>query len=270
MQDNIITMRGNKDEWNNFVQTLKVFGIGPYQYLRPIIIDTPKFEFDKMKQFVNSIITEYNQSRTVDIITNTQEVTTTDGTFLQIGKKYGFEREIFMKPKGRTVTSPIVHGFGREVAIAEENYIINEILKLDKVNKIKVKTSKFDLSFIVKESYDLDRCVLIIPSNFIDIIYDDKKFVGRLKYGRYTTIDDRIKILIIPEIILKDKAILVGEMSCLWRHVKHLNPITDKLENIHIILKKDRVDDEIDVEMKTLIKLDIILPEKIKIFEIID
>ena len=262
----IITFRGNKELWNKFVDNLKVNKKEVWEVLEPFIESYSKYEFKRVLQFMQTTLSEYHFSRIIDKIVSAREVSVPSKDFVQIAEHFLIEESFFQDEKEG---EPAIHGLGGNIAHGEQDYIIKQILNNEKISKpIKITEKQLTLQFLSEKVRNFIDPIILISTKFVSQLYTDKAANYRLKYGRIEILDNRIKLIFIPESILSNKIIVLESLSCYWFYIKKYNPITENQEILQIEIGNINKDGKTSVLVRTVGKLNINNHEKIKIYEV--
>ena len=221
------------------------------------------FDKEKIKQFNELTLEEYNNDLIIEKVVKVDLVNKTDGSFIQLGLRPLVEDDIFKKFKDVEVY-PHLPGLGRHVAIGERDFLIKCILDNKEVKKEKLEKEKlFDFP---SYAYEFNKATILISLDFF--IELSMKLMHRIKYENGKTILDNNYILnFVPGEMMKNKMIIISPDAVLWQKEKFFNEFTKQDEKMDIQIKPASMG-KVDILVRSVNKIKCIDPELIKILEV--
>lgn len=218
---------------------------------------------EKIKQFNELTLKEYNQDMIIEKIVRVDLVDKTDGKFIQIGLRPLVEDDIFRKFKDVEVY-PHLPGLGRHVAIGERDFLIKTLLEDKKIKRETLNKEKL-LDF-PSYAYEFSRATILISLDFF--VELSQKLMHRIKYENGKTIlDSNYNLDFIPGDMMKNKIIILSPDAVLWQKEKFFNKFTKEDERIDISLRPAPME-KADILVRSVNKIKSIDNELIKILEI--
>lgn len=214
---------------------------------------------EKVKKFNEYTIEDYSRSLVIEDIAKINFVKKIDDTFTQIGIRPLIEDEILIDPS----FSEYLPGVGRMIAIGEEDFLIQNILKSKEIKSISVNE---DIKEFPKYLEFNDTIILLSTKFFVEVF---TKLINRIDYEeKCPRLDRRYKIISIPEKLLGNKIIIIGKDAILWEKELFDNETTGKEEKIDIKIKPAEQFGKVDITIRSVNKIKYLNPELIKILEI--
>ncbi len=218
---------------------------------------------EKIKQFNELTLKEYNQDLIIEDIIKVELVNKTDGKFIQIGLRPLVEDDIFRKFKDVEVY-PHLPGLGRHIAIGERDFLIKNILDNKKIKRKilnKEKLLKFPSS-----AYEFSKATILISLDFF--IELSQKLAHRIKYEKGKTIlDNNYNLDFIPGEMMKNKIIIISPNAILWQKEKFFNKFTNRDERVDISIRPASMG-KADILVRSVNKIKSIDTELIKILHV--
>jgi hypothetical protein len=222
-----------------------------------------KWNKDKMKQFNELTLKEYNQDLIIEKIVKVELVKETDGSFIQLGLRPLVEDDIFRKFKDVEVY-PNLPGLGRHIAIGERDFLIKNILDNKKIKR-KILNKEKLLNF-PSSAYEFSKATILISLDFF--VELSQKLAHRIKYEKGKTIlDNNYNLDFIPGEMMKNKIIIISPNAILWQKEKFFNEFTKTEEKIDIQINSASAN-KADILVRSVNKIKNIDPELIKIIEV--
>jgi len=158
------------------------------------------YKKENIEQFHKDTLDDYNRSLIIEDIVKVDLTEKTDDSFIQIGIRPVLDDEMFVSSS----FDPRLPSAGRMVAIGEEDFLINTILNKKEIKKIEIKEN---IEEFPKYVYEFNDPIILISNKFFVEIFT--KLMHRIDYEeRYPRLDNRYKIIIVPETILTNKIII--------------------------------------------------------------
>ncbi len=223
-----------------------------------------RYDKEKIKQFEESAIQEYERSKVVDDICKVNLVERTDGKFTQIGSRPLIDEQIFLEDKEGTHFHPELPGIGRDVAVGERDFLIKTILDNKNVQKKIIK--KDEIKDFPKYAFDFQKATILISTEFFVGLH--QKFMNRIKYDDNKTVLDSNYILdFVPSKIMDNRIIIIEEDAILWAKQKFKNEFTEKDEALDIGIEP-RIGGKVDIIVRSVNRIKSLDVEGIKILEV--
>lgn len=269
MTRDVISFRGNKEEWNNFTTAAKQREKDVWDALRPFILTYARLDSDKVRQCTEAALRDYNAHRTIQHMLETEEVTITDGTFIQIGLKPLIDADFFYKDPPDVNKDPTLPGLGSMIAASERDFLVHQILNNKLISRIQIPFPANLADFLSTEAYKVSTVpIIILPYNFYPNLFNASNY-PRLKHTNPVTMDEHIKLFFVPKGPLDGKIIILNFHAGVIRCVKKANPVTDTLEFLQVTIGVEEKNGKIDVTAKTLVRLDWFDITQVKIIELV-
>ena len=209
-------------------------------------------EKEKLKEFHESIIEDYNRSLEVEDLASVRTTEKTDLSSTQIGMRTNIPEEVF---------ESLYQSFGREVAIGEMDFLIDHLLKSEKIQKVKISE---DAKFT--EHLEFNKNIIILSTKFYVGIFT--KLMNHVIYGKgHPLLYGIYPLISIPEKILGNKIIILERDAILIEKELFTDELTGKKEKINVVTKSDPCIG-FDVLVRSVIKIKHIDFERIKILEV--
>lgn len=210
-------------------------------------------EKEKIKEFHESIIEDYNRSLEVEDISLVKTTEKTDFSFMQIGMRTKIPDEVF---------ESLYQSFGREVAMGEMGFLIDHILKCKEIRRVKISE---DVKFA--EHLDFNKNIIILSTKFYVGIFT--KLINHVIYGKgHPLLYGIYPLISIPEKILGNKIIIIEKDAILIEKELFTDELTGKKEKINVVTSPDP-GIGFNVLVRSVIKIKHIDFEKIRILEVI-
>ena len=209
---------------------------------------------EKVKQFKQYAIEEYNGSLTIEDIAVVTKTKKTDGGFIQIGLRPLIEDDFLIMPN----FDPRLPGIGRMVAAGERDFLINEL-----INNKEIKHEAFegDIQEFPKYVYDFDDAVILISTKFFIEVFT--KLVRRIDYKeKHPRLDQRYEIFSIPEKVMGNRIIILEKNAIFWK-----KQVFENGETLDITLKPASIG-KVDITIRSVNKIESIDINGIKILEV--
>lgn len=217
------------------------------------------YKEEKIKEFNKHIVEEYNQDLIIEDIIKVVPIEVTDGKFTQIGIRPVIDEDIFIDPS----FDERLPGAGRYVAIGERDFLINELLKDEGINKKKIKLDEFPIYIENQESS------ILFPADFYTKIFITLQ--RRIDYEEgFPKLDKRQRLIAVPERVIGNNIIVIPKDSISWRKKLFYNKFTNKKEKLNIKIGNPKPGGKVDITINSLNKIEHIDKRDIKILEIIE
>jgi hypothetical protein len=213
------------------------------------------YQKEKVKQFKESAIEEYNNGLIVEKIASVTKVKKTSEDFIQIGVRPLMEDEFLIAPN----FDPRLPGIGRMVANGEMDFLINKLL-----HNPEVRTEKFNegIKELPKHVLTFDEAVVLISTKFYVEMFT--KLMYRIDYEeKYPLLDRHYRIISIPERVLGNKLVIIGKNAIAWK-----KQLFDNGETLDISIKPATEFGKVDITVRSVNKMEVVDPDKIKILDV--
>lgn len=218
------------------------------------------YDKNSLKEFNINTVEEYNNNLTIEKICKVKLVDKIDNNFVQIGRRFLFEEDMFLA--GSNIV-PRLPRLGMDVSIWEVDFLINN---LNEDNKIKKINFKEDLNEFPKHVFDLNNSVVLLSTKFYVEVFT--KLSHRIDYDeKYPRLDKIYRIVPISETILENKIIIIDSDAILWEKKKFHNQYTGKEEKIDLQVKPVS-NFQAEILVRSINKIKMLDPELIKILEV--
>jgi len=208
-------------------------------------------EKEKLKEFHESIIEDYNRSLEVEDLTNVRTTEKTDLSSTQIGMRTIIPEEVF---------NSLYQSFGREVAIGETAFLLDYLLNCKEIKKSQISE---DTKFT--EHLEFNKNLIIFSTKFYVSIFT--KLINHVVYGKgHPLLYGIYPLISIPEKILGNKIIIIEKDAILIEKELFTDELTGKKEKINVITK-DLIEG-VEVMFRSVLKIKHIDFERIKILEV--
>ena len=216
----------------------------------------------------------YTGYRRVPYLLETEKVSSTDGTFLQIGNRIPFEKYFFEEEGPEFICGPL----GTMVARGEEEYLLRNLIEAGEVIK-KIQPEQIDFGFltpiILDLSVDPDEISIVIPANrmgliynnfgYRNIIYSDSCKCHLVGFG-----EKNIRVFFGRGKDFPEKLLIFRRDCGFWYSQTFHDEPESKLAPTLSIETKEMKDDPFKMEMlvRSIIKLEIKRKNDIRIFDL--
>lgn len=221
--------------------------------------------YDKfqIERFYRYIIDDYNRNLFIEKIA---QVDIAD----EINKT--FTKTCVWRLVDRTPTPNFISIFrtaGSDIALEERDFLIRTLLKDKDIKRVRINKKDFNAEALQKEIEHLESKILI-STNLNILLLKDIDWRKYIDYcGSNTRFYSQHDLFPIPNKILKNKIIILDDLSLFWKKQGFHNKITKKTEKIDISIGELRSDGKVEVIIRSVNKLDIPHKEKVKIIEVI-
>ena len=208
-------------------------------------------EKEKLKEFHESIIEDYNRSLEVEDLASVRTTEKTDPSSTQIRMRTIIPEEVF---------NSLYQSFGREVAIGEMSFLLGHLLKCEEIQRVQIpEDTKFT------EHLEFNKNLVIFSTKFYVSIFT--KLINHVVYGEgHPLLYGIYPLISIPEKILGNKILIIEKDAILIEKELFTDELTGKKEKINVITK-DLID-RVEVMFRSVLKIKHIDFERIKILEV--
>ena len=209
----------------------------------------------KLKEFHESVIEDYNRSLIVEDIALVRTTEKVDSSSIQIGRRMSIDEEVF---------DSLFQSFGREVAIGERDFLLKQIFENKEV--IPIKLIGGPTKFI--DHLDFDVAIVLLSTKFYVEFFTE--LMDYIEYGsRHPIIYHRYPVISVPEKVLKNRIIII-EKGAIWLEKElFTDEFTGKKEKINVITRPSP-GLNVDVLVRSVNKIKSLDPELIRILEVED
>jgi hypothetical protein len=223
---------------------------------------------DVIKRHIKAIYASFDRAECISKITTPFFEDKTDGNFTQIGLAVKLDRHLF------DPNEPPLGGldiYGTDIANGEATFLIKEILKQNKetidLNPISFKKALLEIMKFDKPdsrtsvliSYNTQSKLLSDPS--YSVIWDDQYMSFVVNIGI------KARIYSFGEEVIGNNILIINRDS-IWTLTLHQkNPLTKNLERLSVKVEEITLPLKTKFEIKTVIKIILRDPEKLKILK---
>ena len=205
----------------------------------------------KLKEFHESVIEDYNRNLEVEDIAVIKTIEKTDFSSTQIGMRTNIPEEVF---------ESLYQSFGREVAIGEVDFLLRHIFESKEISKIQISDP---IKFV--EYLDFNKNIIIPSTKFYVKIFTE--LMNKIVYGeKHTLLYGCYPIISVSEKILGNKIIILERDAILIEKELFIDELTGKKEKINVVTKDTGF--EIEVLIRSVNNIKYLNPNRIKILEI--
>jgi len=226
-------------------------------------------EREKIERCKKLLLKNYFDTSIIEIAVNAVdfvEKTHKHLEFLKFGKWVYIPREWFTDPL--TVPDYVFSQFGRELALGEKNYLVQEILKNDEITTKRIET--FNYESLVNTLHELrartDSPILFAPSEyFVPIHVDWSRELGRLLVEKNNLLIDntRVRVFWSSKYADFDKVIVGRRTFGRWV----TKPTVRNRLKVEV-LESEKEPDKLELKVQTVFNFRIPNPDHIEVLRV--
>lgn len=220
---------------------------------------------EKMRKSEQIIRDAYYKNSLIERLADVRESTAPEQAFLKLGRRFYIPSEWYTQ--NDIYYDIALNQFGEGIARSEINYVISEILKNERINRVEVEmvNAKIFKQQLQEFNTAFHPTILFAPVEyFVDLTYswaqEDKDF-GQFTYNRIKVMNENYDVFWSNKYTPFNVFILANKHYAEWFIKSSLN------ERFNVIIKESEKPESYELTMYTLFRFSINRPEDIRILE---